>query len=148
MDREKLKELKENLEGKKFLNDYEQGQLDAFKEALKPKKPDRLRIISVFIGLGILIITLVILTLFTYSSINDGSLSLETAAKDIVGQNEEVFSSKVIGQDHGVAFIDYNCRRTDTFIKGFKECAGRYYVFLNRVNNKWVVNESSKTIIW
>ncbi|MBI2661732.1 hypothetical protein HYX09_05725 [Candidatus Woesearchaeota archaeon] len=48
----------------------------------------------------------------------------------------------------GVAFINYDCTPIKRVIKGIKECKGRYYIFANKVNGRWIADEDSKQIIW
>jgi hypothetical protein len=77
-----------------------------------------------------------------YLDIKDGSFVVESAAKKYAKSNEQenYCCSNVINQEKAVAFIGYDCARI--------KCNGRYYVFLNKINGKWAVDESTKKIIW
>ena len=63
---------------------------------------------------------------------------LERAIKGYISENEEYCGIDLINKDKGIGFICYNCSK----------CKGEYYIFINKINGKWIINESSKTIIW
>lgn len=63
---------------------------------------------------------------------------IKQAVKPIIS-DDEFCSYHIINDSSDVVFI--NTMENKKFI-------GKYYMFLNKVDNKWVVNESSKTVIW
>ena len=147
---EKIKEIQERLVNKKCLTDYEKGQLDLIKELRKKQPKTRFEKILPFAAGCLVFFTFAFLFYSIYSYIADGSFAIERESErwaKKLGNQYYLFSSP-IDEYKGVASIGYDCKPINKVTKGIQRCKGRYYIFLNKINNKWVVNESSKTIIW
>lgn len=98
------------------------------------------------ISLGLLTILLALYGLFL-SVTNEYPLEKAIKNWDKINEDQEFFRVKLIDEKTGVAFVNYGCE-SKRVLKGIKKCKGQYYIFLNRIDDVWVVNESSKRIIW
>lgn len=97
-------------------------------------------------SVGFLTLLLAFYGLFSYTTNN---YLLEKAIKnwDKLDDSQEFFRVNLIDEKTGVAFVNYECK-SKRILKGIKKCKRQYYVFINLVKDEWVVNESSKKIIW
>lgn len=109
------------------------------------KKFENILLISSIL-MGFLALMLAFYGLVSYGIKN---YPLERAIKnwDKMNEDQEFLKVKLIDEKTGVAFIEYNCVSKNIF-RGIKKCNGEYYIFINQINGEWIVNESSKTIIW
>ena len=76
--------------------------------------------------------------------------SLEHAAQDYVGSDETLQFMNVerINDYVGIAFIRYNCVSNHKILRGLKDCNGQFYIYLNRIDGEWRINEASKHAVW
>lgn len=74
-----------------------------------------------------------------YSNIHNNGFIIEFVAKKWVPASEQYCHSQPISADKAVAFINYNC---------VKHCLGQYIIFIDKIDGEWVVNESSKKVLW
>ena len=111
----------------------------------KNKKLEKIGIIILF-SMGFLTLLLAFYGLFSYAIKN---YPLERAIKhwDKINDSQEFLMVNLIDENRGIAFVNYNCK-SGKILKGVKKCKGEYYIFINKINDEWIVNESSKTIIW
>ena len=111
---------------------------------LKKKFMSILPITSILLGFLTLL-----LALYGLSSHLINEYPLEKAIKnwDKVNEDQEFLRVELIDEKTGVAFVNHGCE-SKRILKGIKKCKGQYYIFLNRIEDVWVVNESSKKIIW
>ena len=73
---------------------------------------------------------------------------LEKAAKKLELKEDEDFCRvELINNKTAIAFFKYDCKSMRV-LKGIKKCKGEYYIFINKIIDKWIVNESSKKIMW
>ncbi len=72
---------------------------------------------------------------------------IKNALNDYIGESEteawEFFNE--ISENKAAAVIGYNCSSNP-----FHElsCNRQYYIFLNKVGNKWIVDKNSKRVMW
>ncbi len=97
-------------------------------------------------SLGLLTILLALYGLFL-SITNEYPLEKAIKNWDKMDDDQEFHMAKLINEKTGVAFVNYNCK-SGKILKGVKKCKGQYYVFINLIKDEWIVNESSKTILW
>jgi len=88
-------------------------------------------------------VILFILILLTVDRITSGAAACELTVKKAVSNDEKYLRSHVINVTTCVGFIEYGCPDK----KILRDCKGLYYVFVNRVDDKWVV-ENDKHTIW
>ena len=94
-----------------------------------------------YFAITITVFTLIFVIYTFFNMYQGGSFSLEKTATKLVQPSEQFSHSKIIGKSKGIAFIDYNCVTR-------KECQGQYIIAFDRVNKTWVLNESSKNVLW
>ena len=98
------------------------------------------------ISLGFLAMLLALYGLLSYA-INNYPLEKAIKNWDKINEDHEFLRVKLINEKTGVAFVNYDCK-SKGLLKGIKKCYGQYYIFLNKIEDVWVVNGSSKRIIW
>lgn len=147
---EVIRGIKKELRKKKKLTSYDQGQLDLIKKLRKKPKEGRFERVMPAIAICLGIVCIFALSYAIYSSIKDGTFAAQFAAERWVrGHEDEMFCSSMnVDNDTFAAFIKYDCMPINRITRGIKNCNGEYYVFLDKINGKWVVNEQSKTILW
>ena len=145
-----IKSVKKELKKKKKRSQYDKGQLDLIKKLRKKPKTKMWEKVLPFIGIGIGIFSIFALSYFIYLNIKDGSFAAQFASERWAKsqENEQSCCSRMMDNDTFVAFIKYDCTPINKITKGIQNCKGEYYVFLNKINGKWVVNESTKSVIW
>ena len=96
------------------------------------------------------VFTIFMMIYVLFNHILDGSLAVEHKAKKWIGKSDsqEYCSSQIIEENKAIAFINYDCTPINKITKGIKNCNGKYYIFINKIDNKWIIDETSKTIIW
>ena len=110
---------------------------------VKTKIEGRLGTIAFVIGL------LVLLFLF-YTLTNHliKNYPMERAIERWISNDHKFYSVKLIKEKKAVSFVGYDCKSINRITRGITRCSGEYYIFIDKINDKWVVNESSKVIIW
>lgn len=98
------------------------------------------------ISIGFLAMLLALYGLLSYA-INNYPLEKAIKNWDKINEDQEFLRMGLIDEKTGVAFVNYGCE-SKRILKGIKKCKGQYYIFLNKIEDVWVVNESSKKIIW
>ena len=121
------------------------------KEKTKGKAWERrFKKIMIIVAFSLSICTFLLVSYALFSNIKDGSFAVERAADrwaDSQGQ-EEYCRSTVIDENTAVAFINYDCRPINRITKGIKDCKGQYYIFLDKIDGRWTIDESSRQVIW
>jgi len=97
--------------------------------------------IATYIAIASLIVVIIVSSYRIYNIFASGGYSLENTAKDGVTAPDQFSYSQVVAPGKSVAFIDYNCVSKNN-------CKGQYLLSFNRIDNQWVVNESSKVVLW
>jgi len=115
---------------------------------MKPKKGKRTEKIITTIGLVLACIGLLAVAYRVYDGFSSGAFQFQHAMEKIPIEGEDYCCSDMIDENKGVAFINYDCIPVNRVTKGIKECKGRYYIFANKINGKWIVDEDSKQVIW
>ncbi len=112
---------------------------------MKKKQLEILKEIGLYFFLILTCLVMFYVGYLMYESYRDGTITIENISGKFAKEHsgEKYSHSSPINEEEGIAFIDYNC--ADTFVW---DCHGQYYVFLNKIDGHWQINESSKTIIW
>lgn len=114
------------------------------------KKIAKKKLEKVFWVLGITIFVILFISIifkFGFYLVNDYPAERAATKWAKTDETQEFCMSMMIDENKSVAYFHYNCKSWKV-LRGIKDCNGQYYVFLNKLNNKWVVNESSKAVIW
>ena len=98
------------------------------------------------ISTGFLAVLLAFYGLYS-SAVNEYPLEKAIKNWDKLDDSQEFFRVKLIDEKTGIAFVNYKCE-SRKILRGIKRCDGQYYIFINLMEDKWTVNESSKKAIW
>lgn len=104
-------------------------------------KQDKSSNILSYFKIAVLFVALLIMLWVGYSHFKDGTFSVELVVEKWVQAPERYEHSQIINENKGVAFINYNCITKSA-------CRGQYIIFIDKINGNWVVNESSKKVLW
>ena len=115
---------------------------------MKPETEKKIERTMKIVGLCVMSVVLLVLVYKIYGIVSSGGFSLESTLKKAAGNGEQYCRSNIINETTGIGFINYDCKPINRITKGIQRCKGQYYVFVHRLNGIWVVNESSKTLIW
>ncbi|MEK6937603.1 MAG: hypothetical protein AABX04_01025 [Nanoarchaeota archaeon] len=108
---------------------------------MKKKKRSLVNKIGPYTGIVLTALTLILVIGAMIHFYLNGTFSIEDAAKEWIKSPERYFRSQIISENRGVAFIEYNCVTK-------RDCRGQYLIFIDKVGDKWIVNESSKKVLW
>jgi len=108
---------------------------------MKKEKLSLVNKIGPYAGMILTALTLILVICATIHFYLNGTFSIEDVVKEWIKSPERFFRSQIISENRGVAFIEYDCVTK-------RDCRGQYLLFIDKIEDKWIVNESSKKVLW
>ena len=98
------------------------------------------------IGIIITGLTLILLIFALFNNLD--KFKAEKILKKTLTEDENYCCSYEIDENKTGVTVGYDCTPINKVTKGIKKCTGMYSIVLNKINNIWTINQTSKTIMW